>query len=304
MSFYLEEEQNFVSIARMEKVPLLVNAKARSERAGIFRNWLKSNSGYFDVIEPDSPESMYDFVKGFADAGSPCVAVAGGDGTLSIAARALTGSQTALAVIPSGTVNVFSREIGIGSGKYDEALLALLGKRTKDIDLFTLNGVPFVQMAGVGLDARAIELTTWEMKKKWKAFAYVLSGIKAAMEKQPRLRVTMDDGATHEGCLVIMGNGRRYGGPLRVFRDADHSDGLLDVIIFKNGVSGVVKDCLIGALNGGFDADMPGGIVYTQARACTIESDSPVPCEMDGDLWGYTPVNVELSSIPLKVIIP
>lgn len=303
-TFRLEERENSASMVPMEKMPLLVNTKARSEREGVFKNWLKANSGYFDIIEPDSPESMGKFVREFSEAGVPAVAVAGGDGTLSIAANSLIGSETALAVMPSGTMNVFAREIGIGSGNYDAALLAIMGKKIREVDLFTVNGKPFIQMAGVGMDARSIELTTWEMKKKWNSFAYVIAGIKAAMEKQPSLTITTDDGTVHDGRLLLMGNGRRYGGPLRVFRDADNSDGLLDIVIFKKGTLGIIKDCLIGFLNGGFDSDMPGNIVYMKVKSCSVASGSPIPFELDGDLYGYTPVQVELAPKPLKVFVP
>ena len=61
-------------------------------------------------------------------------------------------------------MNVFSREIGIRPD-FDHALHILNTGRSKNVDLFAFNGQVFLQMAGIGADARAVELTTWEMKK-------------------------------------------------------------------------------------------------------------------------------------------
>lgn len=149
------------------KIPLFFNNTARSARAGRFRRWLDRHRGFFDVIEPESREDMLNHLVSQANSGAPAVAVAGGDGTLGIAARALCNTETVLAPFPAGTMNVFSREIGIRPD-FDHALHILNTGRSKNVDLFAFNGQVFLQMAGIGADARAVELTTWEMKKNGK----------------------------------------------------------------------------------------------------------------------------------------
>ncbi len=72
-------------------------------------------------------------------------------------------------------------------------------------------------MAGIGADARAVELTTWEMKKNGKPLTYVIAGARVCTEKQPRLTLTTDEGRVLEGRSIIFGNGRKYGGPLNFF---------------------------------------------------------------------------------------
>ncbi len=171
------------------KIPLFFNNTARSARAGRFRRWLDRHRDFFDVIEPESREDMLNHLVSQANSGAPAVAVAGGDGTLGIAARALCNTETVLAPFPAGTMNVFSREIGIRPD-FDHALHILNTGRSKNVDLFAFNGQVFLQMAGIGADARAVELTTWEMKKKWKALAYVIAGARVCTEKQPHLTLT------------------------------------------------------------------------------------------------------------------
>lgn len=71
------------------KIPLFFNNTARSARAGRFRRWLKRYGSVFDVMEPESSEDMLNRLAAQARSGAPAVAVAGGDGTLRLAAAPL-----------------------------------------------------------------------------------------------------------------------------------------------------------------------------------------------------------------------
>ncbi|MFN7341872.1 MAG: diacylglycerol/lipid kinase family protein, partial [bacterium] len=106
-----------------------------------------------------------ELAKRFALDGEPVVVAAGGDGTLNAVISGLAGSRTALGVMPAGTMNVFARELGIPSNSLVKALEVIDQGLIREIDLFSANDAPFVQMAGVGFDAMVIEETKWETKK-------------------------------------------------------------------------------------------------------------------------------------------
>jgi diacylglycerol kinase family enzyme len=88
----------------------------------------------------------------------------------------------------------------------------------------------FIQLAGAGLDSRSIELVTWELKKKLGPLAYVVAGCRAMREPQPV--IVAHGPAPVSGGLVLIGNGRFYGGSFAVFPQASMQDGLLDVCVF------------------------------------------------------------------------
>ncbi len=295
----------------MNSVPLFLNPTARSAKSMRLRHWLAGREGEFEIVEPNSAEHMQESLRECARQGIETVAVAGGDGTLRLAAGALVGSETRLVVIPSGTVNVFAREIGIGSGNFNRAILAYQQGLVREIDVFSVNGDPFLQMAGIGIDGRAVELTTSEAKKKWGAIAYGVAGLRAACERQPRLRITLGDGTVEEGIAAVMGNGARYGGPWTMFGEADNSDGLLDLIIFKRHMGTIIKDCLHAALIGGFNSRMEGDFSYHKVSACSISpcasqpsSASPAAYELDGDFGGHGSISIEKLPGTLKVFVP
>ena len=276
------------------KIPLFFNNTARSARAGRFRRWLDRHRDFFDVIEPESREDMLNHLVSQANSGAPAVAVAGGDGTLGIAARALCNTETVLAPFPAGTMNVFSREIGIRPD-FDHALHILNTGRSKNVDLFAFNGQVFLQMAGIGADARAVELTTWEMKKKWKALV--------CTEKQPHLTLTTDEGRVLEGRSIIFGNGRKYGGPLNFFAEADNSDGLLDAVVFRHSITSIIGEFLMAAVQGGFHSRRSGSFEYIRMTGGTVTSAEQASCELDGDYAGNAPVRITRPG-SLKVFVP
>src|SRR6266478_6582736 len=84
------------------------------------------------------------------------VIAAGGDGTINEIIQGLAGSETALGVLPNGTINVWARELGI---PLDEAgaRAVLVNGRTHHVDLGCVNGRYFLLMVGIGLDGEVIQ---------------------------------------------------------------------------------------------------------------------------------------------------
>jgi diacylglycerol kinase (ATP) len=239
----------------------------------------------FALYATNSAEEARDLAAMFARNGEPVVIAAGGDGTLNAVVQGLAGSQTALGVLPAGTMNVFARELGIPFDNLARAFEVIEEGRVQEIDLFEANGVPFVQMAGVGFDAMVIEETTWESKKMLGPLAYLLAAVKVLGESPPKMLVTFDDGTQEEGVAVLAGNGSLYGGQFKLFHKADNRDSMLDVLVFKEAGYRLVLDSLRGLAMGG--VEQAGSTVsYMQAHSLLVTADREVPVQVDGELVG------------------
>jgi diacylglycerol kinase family enzyme len=94
-------------------LPVLLNARAGSRRRADLRRVARAlaDHGIQAVVEAAEPHDLAAALERLA--GRPAVGVAGGDGTLRIAARALAGTGTALVPFPTGTLNHFARRLGI-----------------------------------------------------------------------------------------------------------------------------------------------------------------------------------------------
>ncbi|MFC7337095.1 diacylglycerol/lipid kinase family protein [Haloferula chungangensis] len=269
------------------RYPVLFNPKARSQRGRRALEFLMDNAAGLGLYATRSAEEAEALSRRFADQGEDIVIAAGGDGTLNAVVKGLAGSRTALGVLPTGTMNVFARELGIPYDNLDRAFEVILEGHVREVDLFEANGTPFVQMAGVGFDAAVIEETTWESKKVLGPLAYLLSAVKVLGETPPLMKVIADDGREEEGVAVLAGNGSLYGGQFKLFHKADNTDNKLDVLVFKEAGYKLVLDSLRGIAMGGVDFSN-STVEYFQTERLEVTANRMVPLEVDGELVGRT----------------
>jgi diacylglycerol kinase (ATP) len=241
------------------------------------------------------------------------VVAAGGDGTLNEVLNGMAdvpdGLQRArLGVLPMGTVNVFAREVGIPR-RFEPAWQAIRQGRETRIDLPSVDyGAGekaarrcFAQLAGAGLDARAIELVRWKIKKRIGPLAYVVAGLQALLQR-PASIVVADGERRLTGELVLIGNGRLYGGDFPVFPGADLRDGLLEVCVFPRVNFLTLLRCGPALL---LRRRLPAASTERfQAASLTLTSPDSAPLETDGEWIGHLPARFSVQRSALRVIVP
>jgi len=288
---------------RHRRYPLIFNPKARSQRGDRVRRFLMSHAHHFAMYATNDGDEARTLAAEFAANGEPVVIAAGGDGTLNAVVRGLAGSRTTLGILPAGTMNVFAREMGIPFGRLDKAFDVITDGHIREIDLFTANGAPFIQMAGVGFDAMVIEETTWESKKRLGPLAYLLSAVKVLGEKPPEMEVVFADGRVVKGVAVLAGNGSLYGGQFRLFRKADNRDSRIDVLVFREHGYRLVLDSLAGLARGG--VDLSESTAYFQATSFKVRCEVETPVEVDGEWLGrFREIEFTESANRLRVLAP
>jgi diacylglycerol kinase family enzyme len=93
-----------------------------------------------------------DMRKAIADAAlgpADTLIIGGGDGSVSAAAAALSGTDKVLGVLPFGTMNLLARDLGLPADPR-EAIAALAQAAPRRIDLAEINGRPFHTLSGLG----------------------------------------------------------------------------------------------------------------------------------------------------------
>jgi len=242
--------------------------------------------------------------------GFSTVVAAGGDGTANEVVNGIGDvpggfATSRLGILPLGTVNVFARELGLPRTFPGVAKAIALG-REQAIDLgkaeFYIDGKPesryFLQLAGAGLDSRAIELVSWELKKKIGPLAYVWAGLRAIWEKQPVINVEAGDRVS--GQLTLLGNGRYYGGSFAAFPTASLEDGLLDVCVIEQVDVLRIIQLAVGAVAGDFYRFCPARRL--QSSSVKLSSVSRVLVQLDGENAGELPVTFSVLPKVLRVI--
>lgn len=268
--------------------PLARHAERVDPRAAISR--LHEWGAKVEARVPGSRDEFIEFARGAARAGTEMLFVAGGDGSLRLAAGAIAGSRTALAALPAGTANVFAKEAGIPT-RWEQAVdLHMLGQRVR-MDLGRAGGEPFLLMAGVGWDADIASHVRLGLKKRIGAGAYMVEALKALPTLHPRAISLSLDGeeAWGEWGLIVVGNTRLYGGMVSFTPGAVANDGQLDVCAIGPQKKGQGLRLGLRLVRGRLHDDEC--VLRRELRELDIHTPG-LAVQVDGDVIGETPVNI------------
>lgn len=295
------------------RICVIFNPAARGERAKRFRQNLAAFERQCVVKITEGPGSARLLASEAVADGFVTIVAAGGDGTINEVLNGIGDVpdgliRARLAVLPAGTVNVFAREIGLPLS-LRRAWESILSGREESIDVARMQferpgGTEvryFLQMAGAGWDARAIEAVSWALKKRIGQFAYMVAGLKVLGQKLPLITVAEGTNA-FSGQLVILGNGRFYGGQIPVFHRANPCDGLLDVSVFPKINWFVLARYFWGYLSPRLYR--PGKEPYFQTPLVQIRSEHPSPVQLEGELVGHLPASCSVQRQALRIIVP
>jgi len=291
---------------------VIFNPAARGQKAERLRAQLNAIAQHAVLKQTAAAGDARRLAREAIAEGCDTIVGAGGDGTVNEVLNGIGDAKAfdrvRLGVLPLGTVNVFALEMKIPfhAGKAWDLILA--GRETK-IDLgwaeFSEGGPAqrryFMQLAGAGLDARAIELVDWQQKKKIGPLAYVIAGLKALREPQPKITVTASShGLTGESALI--GNGGHYGGRYNIFPGSSMRDGLLDVVVFPRVSWWRLLRCAGSLLALG----RPPESLLRRLRTATltVSAEPAAAFEVDGEWAGNLPATFGVERERLRVIVP
>jgi len=268
---------------------------------------------FHELMEQDDLKAVVD---GAVSSGFDQVVAGGGDGTVSAVASLLVGSHVQLALLPLGTANVLARELNIptdlagacrlAASRWAEEEHEAKTSRVIRIDAMKVGDRHYLTQVGVGIDALMIQTTSTESKRRLGRLAYLISATKHMLAfKQHRFTVTVD-GTTRKlraSQIVVANTGMMGQPPFRWGPDIRPDDGQLNVCFIKSaGVGDYLR--LFWVVFRGHQEKTPNMRHQKFRRAITIESKRPLPVQADGEIWGDTPVTVEVIHQALNVVVP
>jgi diacylglycerol kinase (ATP) len=292
---------------------VIFNPAAKGQKAERFRTLLTSVASECSLKQTAAAGDARKLAADAVREGFESIIAAGGDGTLNEALNGIGDvadgfKRARIGVLPLGTVNVFARELGIPT-KPEAAWAVLRRGNERLIDLPHVESgdgddrkrTYFVQLAGAGLDARAIELVDWSLKKKIGPLAYIAAGLKALGEEQTSLLVS-DGTRSVRGELVLVGNGQLYGGDFYMFPNASLTDGKLDVCVFPKADWFTLLKCGIPLLLTG--KPPASAVVRMSTASFTVVGRATSRFEVDGELGSALPARFGVQPSALRVICP
>jgi YegS/Rv2252/BmrU family lipid kinase len=238
------------------------------------------------------------------------VIASGGDGTVSAVAGALIGTGIPLGVIPRGTANAFAAAMGIPTTltPIRGACQTILAGKTRTVDAAYCNGKPMILLAGIGLEAEAVERADRESKDRWGVLAYLMAGWQQ-LDEQLLFETEIEIDGTVErfqaGAITIANAAPITSVLAQGIGQVVFDDGLLDVTIASassklEAIRTVVR--LLGtALMQPLESP---NIVHMGAKRLKVSTTPPQKVVVDGEIIGTTPIEVECFPGSLTVLVP
>jgi diacylglycerol kinase (ATP) len=282
--------------------PAAHNAVKRKALSGA-NTWLRDQGWKVKWTETSGGDDATAIAARAAEEAVPLVFVCGGDGTLNEAVNGLAGSDTTVSVIPTGTVNLWAREIGLLTKPLEAVRLAVDGVQRR-VDLGRAGSRYFLSMAGFGIDAAVTYSVAQGIKSRVGAAAYILSAAKRGMTyRSSRVRMSLDgETRTSEMLLLVAGNTRIYAGLTKVTPHAVVDDGWLDVCVYEGrGRWDIVRLAALTLLR---RHGLSKSVRHKRARRLMIASEKPLPVQLDGEVLADSPTDVSVAAGALYVLTP
>jgi YegS/Rv2252/BmrU family lipid kinase len=288
---------------------LIVNTRSRRGRrlfAGARRR-ISPGVRLGAVFPVPDPAELPDVFATALELRPDLVIVGGGDGTLKEAAGHLVHRDIALGVLPLGTTNNFARSLGLPLRLRAAAQVIRDGK-VADVDAGLVSrdagADVFANMVSLGMSVEVAEGVPAALKRVVGRSAYALTALRRMPVHQPfqatvRTSDETYDFVTHQ--LNIANGAHHSGRPIA--RDAGPDDRQLTVYSLgdegRHRLAGATLRHVLAGHRRSLDED-----AFITTRDVHVETDPPMPVDVDGEIRGRTPIHVSLLPNALRVIVP
>lgn len=259
-----------------------------------------------EIIKTTHARHAYEVANTQSFSGVEGLIVVGGDGTIHEVVNGMMDREDNLTVplglVPGGSGNSLLTDLGLLDPlKAAEAIVR--GQRySMDVAEVTLSDqvVYAFNIIGWGLvadvNARAEQL-------RWMGpVRYTVASLIELVRAKKRMGMLRFDAREFQGgfCFVLACNTKHTGKQMKMAPNAKLDDGLIDLIVVKHGLGILKMLFLFAKLNDGKYINDPA-VEYYQVKTFELKPEITGPLNVDGELFGVTPVRVVMKPLALEV---
>ena len=291
----------------MEKILFIVNPIAGGGKAksliSLIEDQMKKNNINFKIVITERESQATEIAEENADNYKLIVAV-GGDGTVNEVAKGIINKrQGILGIIPGGTGNDMARSLGIPLNP-KEALKLILKGNKKEIDIGRVNSYDFLNISSAGFDAEVV-INNEKIKKRFKShISYAISVVYTLFTyKNKNVTIKINGKTFNEKILLLaVGNGKYYGGGMKILPMPQIDDGYLDICLISN-ISKLLSLYLFPTIFNGHHIKYKKYVKIYKAKSVTITSKEEFLLNIDGDVIETKEASFSLSDKKLNIIV-
>jgi YegS/Rv2252/BmrU family lipid kinase len=271
---------------------------------------LTDGLGPFDTTFTTAPRDATAIARREAEAGRRLIIALGGDGTISETANGIlaagAGASTDLGIIPRGTGGDLRRTLSLPEN-LGEAARHLREAPARPIDAGRVTFVAhdgttqtqhFVNVSSFGYSSAVARLANSSTKRFGAKMAFVGAAVRTLLSyDNTDVWLELDDGPRERRrvMLTAVGNGRYFGGGMKICPNAKLDNGTLDLVIVGDFTRGDVVTKGSRLYDGShLSLDLVKNVSVRKLVAAPVEADAVIPVELDGETPGRLPATFEI----------
>ncbi|MDZ7776931.1 MAG: diacylglycerol kinase family protein [Bacteroidales bacterium] len=270
---------------------------------GSIRRYLDKSLFDYEVVHTQHPGHATTLAAAAAAAKTDIVAVAGGDGSVNEVVNGIYGTDTILALIPTGSGNGLARYLKIPL-RATKAIQLINELSVTKIDLGFVNERLFVSIAGVGFDAHIADMYS---RANYRGFMTYFSMIASSFQAYKPKKYTLQfEGKTikEKALLISFSNSNQFGYNTSFAPEASITDGMLDISIIKKPP--LLKTPLMGHLLYFKRINESSYVDIYRARKAVVKKKKKIMVNIDGEAVKMNTKKLSLSTEKkaLRIIVP
>ncbi len=226
------------------------------------------------------------------------VIAVGGDGTISLVAKQMLGSDMAMGILPAGSANGMAKELDIPEN-HEEAMGIILHGKIKCCDVIKINEEDIcLHLADFGLNARLIK---YFEESPWRGmWGYVRMVAKVMWRKKlmDAQVITDNEEINTHAYMIVVANASKYGTGAVINPDGKVDDGKFEIVIMRKFSLSQLLQMFVSYRN--FN---PKKVEIIQTTRVTIYTKRATHFQVDGEFKGkLNKITAEIISSQLNIL--
>ena len=263
----------------------------------------KASQIEFEIYKTKKEDNISDIVRARLKNKFDLVVAAGGDGTVSAVINGVVGTAIPLGIIPAGTGNLLAHDLDIPLEVKDAVALIAGTHKLRKIDAMRIGKRAYILNISLGASAAVVNETSPKNKKRFGRIAYAWTVVSKLSTLRQRSLTVSVDGKTlkyHAIEVAIFNSGSIAKTLYPNGPDIRIDDGYIDVWIMSIQTILDYPQYLFKMMTG-----KPAKRIshFIKAKTVSVKSRIPLPVQADGDIFGTTPIEVEVLPAALTVLV-
>ncbi len=288
-----------------QKIRFILNPVAgkssKSDLPGQIARVINGDRFDCDIRVSEYPGHASVLAREAVEQGFDVVTVAGGDGTINEVGTQLIGTDVAMALIPFGSGNGLSRCLNIPLDPV-KALKLINRMAVCRIDTVTVNGVPFISIAGTGYDAKVADDYAKDTRHGFSTYLrYIVKNYFSLGEKEYTLQLA-DRSFTTKAFFISFANSNQMGYDVPISPKASLWDGKVDLCIVRKPNPLVLP--IVGSFFLSSNMDKSPKVDILQVEEATIIRPEAAVLNIDGESKMFDKdLHIKINPLSLHVVV-